>query len=393
MWAFLVVACTEDIEQITEDAQVEGGTDDAGGSTSGGSLIEQVFGDNISLDNYLDYESQQVPAYINEDNTRGNDIENEVATLGRVLFYDKNLSSNNTVSCASCHQQAAAFGDTEQVSQGVNSLTARHSMRLVNARFADERRFFWDERAATLEEQTTMPIRDHGEMGFSGTNGDPDFDDLLERLNDLDYLSDLSVMAFGDGEITEERMQTALAQFIRSIQSFDSRYDEGRAQVNSDNADFPNLSAQENLGKRLFMRAPDDGGAGCATCHRPPEFDIDPDSRNNGVTGVFGSASRMDHDVTRSPTLRDLLSPEGSTNGPFMHDGSLTTLAQVVAHYNDIADMPGNDNLDRRLRGRRNEGRRLMLSSDERAAIVAFLGTLTGEDVYSNEMWSDPFIE
>ena len=131
----------------------------------------------LDLGNLFNYENQAVPSYITEDNTAGNVITDEGATLGRVLFYDKNLSSNRTIACASCHIQEFAFSDTAVASQGVNGTTGRHSMRLVNSRFSEEERFFWDERASSLEVQTTMPIQDHAEMGFSGTNGDPDLND------------------------------------------------------------------------------------------------------------------------------------------------------------------------------------------------------------------------
>ena len=179
----------------------------------------------IDLQNLFNYEDQAIPNYITKDNTDGNPITNEAATLGRVLFYDTQLSSANTISCSSCHIQEFAFGDTSIVSVGVNGVTGRHSMRLVNSRFSDEAKFFWDERAGTLEAQSTMPIMDHVEMGYSGTNGDPDFNQLIEKLDTVSYYDDLFRLAFGDEEITESRMQIALAQFIRSIQSFDSPYD------------------------------------------------------------------------------------------------------------------------------------------------------------------------
>ena len=105
----------------------------------------------IDLNDLFDYSNQPIPGYIQKDNTPfNNTLTDEGATLGRVLFYDKQLSVDNTVSCASCHQQQFAFGDTAVVSQGVNGTTGRHSVRLVNARFGDEVRFFWDERAASL---------------------------------------------------------------------------------------------------------------------------------------------------------------------------------------------------------------------------------------------------
>jgi cytochrome c peroxidase len=352
--------------------------------------VAETFGGTIDLNNLYDYEGQSHPDYIDQDNTQGNTITNEGAVLGRVLFYDVNLSSDNTVSCASCHQQQFAFGDPEQLSTGVNGVTGRHSMRLINARFAEDRQFFWDERASTLEEQTTMPIQDHAEMGFSGQNGDPSFEDLIEILEAIEYYQELFTFVYGDEEVTEQRMQDAMAQFIRSIQSFDSKYDEGRAQVNSDNADFPNFNTEENLGKRLFMMSPRDGGANCNTCHRAPEFDIDPDSENNGVIASANS-NAFDTEVERSPTLRDLVQPDGTSNGPMMHNGAFNTLRQVIDHYDNIPNNNNNNNLDNRLDGRRGDGQMLNLSNAEKEAIVAFLETLSGEAVYSAEQWSDPF--
>ena len=141
----------------------------------------------LDLTKLHSYADQEVPAYINRDNTPDNNpITNIGATLGRVLFYDKRLSKNSTVSCASCHQQEAAFGDPAVASVGAAGTTGRHSMRLVNARFANERRFFWDERAPTLEAQTTQPIQDHIEMGFSGADGDPDLSALVERVSRIE---------------------------------------------------------------------------------------------------------------------------------------------------------------------------------------------------------------
>jgi cytochrome c peroxidase len=341
------------------------------------------FGDDLSLNEPYNYADQVIPSYIIRDNSADNPIEDKTATLGRVLFYDKALSVDNTVACASCHQQAHAFGDVEVLSSGVNGVTGRHSMRLINARFSEEVQFFWDERADDLEEQTTMPIQDHAEMGFSGTDGDPDFEDLIDKLEAIDYYQELFDWAYGDAVVTEERMQQSLAQFIRSIQSFDSKYDEGRSQVNNENQDFPNFSTLENEGKRLFMAPSTQGGAGCAGCHRAPEFDIDPDSRSNGVFTVAQSPDETDETNTRAPSLRDIFDQSGVLNGPLMHDGSFNSLEAVIGHYNDI---PRGGRIDRRL-----EGQNLNLSNDEIDAMVAFLKTLSGSDVYTNEKWSDPF--
>jgi len=182
----------------------------------------------LDLTKLANYAAQPVPAYILRDNTPAgptppaNPITNIGATLGRVLFYDKRLSRNSTVSCASCHQQSRAFGDTATASTGVAGTTGRHSMRLINSRFSAERRFFWDERANSLENQTTRPIQDHVEMGFSGTEGDPGFTDLVARLSALEEYRVLFTAVYGDPTISEPRVQRALAQIVRSIQSFDS---------------------------------------------------------------------------------------------------------------------------------------------------------------------------
>lgn len=335
------------------------------------------------------YANQPIPTYITRNNTPAdNPITNAGATLGRVLFYDKRLSRNNTVACASCHQQENGFSDLATASTGVAGTTGRHAMRLINARFAQEVRFFWDERATSLEDQTTRPIKDHGEMGFSGTSGDPAFADLLIKLSAIPEYRVLFALTFGTPAIDETRIQHAIAQFVRSIQSFDSRYDAGRAVAGADGPPFPNFTASENSGKQLFLAPPGPGGgAGCAGCHRPPEFDIDPASRNNGVITSLSGGTDLTN--TRSPSLRDLAGPDGLPNGGLMHDGSFTTLEQVIAHYNAIpAD---NTNLDQRLRRPGGGLQNLNLTLQQRNDLVAFVRTLTGSNVYTDAKWSNPF--
>jgi len=358
-------------------------------------LLFILISGTIDLDDLFNYETQNIPSYITKDNTpETNQINNEITTLGRVLFYDKNLSENNTIACASCHQQAFAFSDPLTSSVGLNGgNTGRHSMRLVNSRFSNEEKFFWDERATSLENQVTQPIQDHIEMGFSGTNGDPDFNELIAKLSAIDYYQTLFDFAYGNSTINEDKIQRALSQFIRSIQSFDSKFDEGFLQSPNLNAPFPNYTPQENLGKQLFLNPPPNGGAGCAGCHAPPEFDIDPNTLNNGVIGVIGSTTEVDLTNTRSPSLRDLVNPDGSLNGPLMHDGSMTSLLQVINHYNSIPNNPANNNLDNRLQGPGNQTQQLNLTINEKSALEAFLKTLSGSDIYTNEKWSDPFDE
>ena len=312
-------------------------------------------------------------------------------------MYDKNLSSNNTISCSSCHIQANAFSDDAIASDGVNGTTTRHSMRLVNSRFSNERKFFWDERAATLEAQTSDPIKNHIEMGFSGTSGDGSITTLIAKLQGIGYYKELFKYVYGSEEITEPKLQNALAQFIRSIQSFDSKYDVGRATVQNDNQPFSNFTAQENQGKNLFLTPPvfnasgvrTSGGFGCAGCHAAPEFDIDPNTRNNGVIGVLNGTG-IDITNTKAPSLRDLLNPNGTPNGPMMHTGSFATLQNVIGHYGTITIAPRNTNLDPRLTPN-GFGQQLNITATEVNALIAFIKTLTGTNVYTDPKWSSPF--
>jgi cytochrome c peroxidase len=341
----------------------------------------------IDLAALPNYAHQQVPAYVLKDNTPDeNPISDFGATLGRVLFYDKRLSRNNTVSCASCHQQAHGFSDPSIASTGVAGMTGRHAMRLSNEKFGNESHYFWDERVTFLENQITDPIQNAIEMGFSGAGGDPAFSDLIAKLSATQEYPILFKLAFGSSTIDESGIQDAVAQFIRSIQSFDSKYDAGRAFV-VDSKAFPNFTTSENSGKQLFITAPNQGGAGCAVCHRPPEFDIDPNSRNNGVIIAIGGSTDLAN--TRAPSLRNLARPTGELNGPLMHNGTFTTLAQVIDHY---AAIPGdNANLDPRLQRSGGAVQTLNLTTQQRLDLEAFLLTLSGNALYTDPKWSDPF--
>lgn len=362
------------------------------------SAIDSMFQGVIDTGNLENYAHQLIPTYIKKDNSGSNLITDKGATLGRVLFYDKNLSITNKLSCASCHQQIFAFSDTAVASQGVNGLTGRHSMRLVNARFGEETKFFWDERAASLEQQTTRPIQDHNEMGFSGQNGDSSINDLIIKLSKIGYYKELFSFVYGSPEITENKMQLALAQFIRSIQSFDSKYDAGRSLVDNDTVSFPNFTNQENTGKNLFMSNPIfdanseriGGGLGCNQCHRAPEFDIDPKSKSNGFGGSLGGAP--DFTNTRAPSLRNLTKADGTLNSPLMHTAIIKDLKTAVGHYGNLTGPAiNNSNLDSRLKPNGTLGQQLHLTAQEFNSMVAFLKTLGGVDVYSNKKWSNPF--
>jgi cytochrome c peroxidase len=397
---FCIIGCSKNDEITIVPSNTPAGTTTAITTVDPYAAIKLAFGANIDPTVLENYANQGKPAYIVKNNLGNNVITDKTATLGRVLFYDKNLSINNTISCASCHKQNFAFGDTALVSAGVEGgLTIRHSMRLINTRFANEAKFFWNERAASLNIQTTMPIVDHLEMGFSGENGRGSINTLIGKLSTINYYKELFKFTFGDSIITENRMQNALASFINSIQSFDSKYDIGRAQVNNDNQPFPNFTATENQGKALFITAPvfngaglrTTGGLGCNACHNAPEFDIDPNTLNNGIIGVANSANGIDITNTRAGTLRDITNAAGAINTPMMHTGALRNLRAVINHYNTINLNPRNTNLDPRLRPGGN-GQNLNVTEAEIAAVVAFMQTLGGNNVYVNKKWSNPFL-
>jgi cytochrome c peroxidase len=345
----------------------------------------------IDLATLPNYARQAKPAYINRDNTplgpvpaAINPISNTGATLGRLLFYDKRLSRNDTVSCSSCHQQSHAFSNPAIAPSGVAGTTPRHAMRLVNARFSDAR-FFWDDRAPTLEDQATQPLKNAIEMGFSGTNGDPNFSDLLAKLSALPEYQLLFKVAFGSSVIDEPGIQRALSQFIRSIQSFDSKFDAGAAVTNI-NQPFPNFTDSENRGKQLFLTPDVAGGANCSLCHLGPEFANALPSGNNGViTAIDGGT---DLNVITSPTLRDLFNPNGQLNGPLMHNASFTSIQQVINHY---AAIPGDNVRLSPFLKRTGVPQTLNLTTQQRLDLEAFLMTLSGKNLYTDPKWSNPF--
>ncbi len=357
----------------------------------------------IDLDVLYNYTDSNIPENIDVgiDNAPSDNLmDDKVATLGRVLFYDKKLSTNNTVSCASCHKQELAFGVQELQGTGVNGLTLRRPMRLLNIRLVDApfEGLFWDERAATLEDLATEPIKDHIEMGYSGFGDGPDFNDLILKLEGVDYYNELFTFAYGDHSITEERISKAIAQFVRSIESYDSRFDAGFALVDGTPSngnielDFPNFTPVENLGKALFTSesikdtngARIGGGLGCFHCHTAPSFTFTSQHGNNGVISEIDGSEVLN--IVKAPSLRDVFGPSGTLNGPLFHNGQATTFNELLNHYNDVSST--NFMLDHRLRG---NGIPLNLTIEERQQVEAFVKTLTGSDIYTNEKWSNPF--
>jgi cytochrome c peroxidase len=342
----------------------------------------------------------QTPGVAALDNTPAdNQLTNPGATLGRVLFYDVALSANDTVACATCHAQATGFSDPDRFSEGFDGgFTTRNSMGLGEARFYQNGRFFWDERADTLEDQVLMPIQNPVEMGLT-------LEELVERVEAQPYYPVLFEQAFGDPAIDAERISLALAQFVRAVVSYRAPYDEGIALAGNLAADFPNYSDQENEGKAIFF-----GPAGrCAPCHvgqpgpPPPPgaplpnaaifsmtgpanngLDEGPTTDDDGVGDVTGNAQQ--NGLFKSPSLRNV-----ELTAPYMHDGRFETLEDVVEHYDN--GVQAHPNLDPRLRVPGGQPQQLNLSDAQKAALVAFLRTLTDDALVDDVRFGDPFRE
>lgn len=339
----------------------------------------------------FNYANPALPGYMNAPNIvgqintpPGNPVTDNGATLGRVLFYDKNLSANNTVSCASCHKQASAFSDPLVKSQGFNGgLTNRHSMGLTNAKYYPNGRFFWDQRAATLEDQVLTPIQDPVEMGMTLTA-------LETKLKNIAYYPPLFTKAFGDGSITSARISAALSQFVRSIVSYQSKYDAGRSTLppgpQPPNASFPNFTASENRGMQIFMT----GAGGCVPCHGSETFTA-PQEKNNGLdlTTTDRGFGLVVNNVALDATFKVGSLRNIELTAPYMHDGRFATLEQVVEHYS--SGVKNHPNLSPQLRLPNGQPRLGNFTAQEKADLVAFLKTLTDVNLIADVKYSNPF--
>jgi cytochrome c peroxidase len=343
----------------------------------------------IDFAEVANYSAPKLPAYFDrtvtalDSGSETDAIDDRVATLGRVLFYDLRLSTNDRTSCESCHRQEIGFTDSMRFSNGITGAftTDAHAMRLGNARYWKPGSMFWDRRVASLEAQAGHPIVNQVELGWGPAAGG--IKALMRKMGATSYYPDLFAWAFGSPTITEGRIQRALGQFVRAMVSSSSRWDAAYAKVFSPSApnraldvDLPNFTPQENRGRQLFMTGAGQGGAGCAACHLPPTFALAPDARSNGLDA---GETRL----FKAPSLRSV-----GLTGPYMHDGRFATLAEVVDFYDHgIQEGPA---LDNRLR-RDRRPQRLNLNSEDRAALVAFMMTLNDPILTTEARFSDPF--
>src|SRR5262245_29970432 len=283
----------------------------------------------------------------------------EKIALGRRLFFETSLSSDGSVSCATCHDPKRAFTDDRPLAVGVfERVGRRHSPALINRGFGQTQ--FWDGRAGSLELQVLKPIEDKNEM-------DLPLEEAVARLSADEYYRSAFEAVF-ERPVSTDDLSRALASYVRSIRSGDSPYDRF---VDGDTAA---LTPEQQVGLRLFRTK-----ARCAFCHREPAF-TDEQFWNTGVAwyaepesqaGAYRDDGRFEVVRTprqrgsfKTPTLREV-----ARTAPYMHDGSLATLSDVVDFY-DKGGRP-NPNLTPLVH-------QLFLTAEEKQALVKFLESLNG---------------
>jgi cytochrome c peroxidase len=293
------------------------------------------------------------------------------ATLGRVLFYDKQLSHTNSVACASCHRQANGFSDPNQFSAGVNGLTGRHSMGLANAGYYEDGKAFWDERASSLEDQALIPIQNSVEMGST-------LPEVVGKLSATNYYPQLFQAAFGSPTITPDRIAKAIGQFERSMVSYKSKFDSAYAANPGGPPNFAAVFTTEELqGEEVFHS---DRGR-CSQCHSTAA-QVSDAVHNIGLNADDTSDPGAGDGKFKAPSLRNV-----AVRGKFMHDGRFSNLHQVVQFY-ETGIIHDNPNVDPLLDP--NSG--FLVTLEDFDALIAFLNTLTDTSFLTDAKFSDPFV-
>lgn len=296
----------------------------------------------------------------------------EGVDLGRRLFFDKILSKNFAQSCASCHNNEFGFTDHgNRVSVGVEGIAGtRNSMALVNLGF--NRRFFWDGRSMSLEDQALDPVPNPIEMNLP-------WPEAMQRLNANTTYKQLFKKAFNTDYIDSTHVAKALAQFMRTMISGNSKFDK-RMRFEA------NFTASEANGFVIFNTERGD----CFHCHNIDGGRLFTDNlpRNNGLDAIFtdlgvGGVSGNPNDNGKfiTPTLRNV-----ALTAPYMHDGRFQTLEEVVEHYNS-GGQPSST-LDPLMK---HVGEGLNLSAQDKVDLVAFLKTLTDTSFVNNPKFKSPF--
>jgi cytochrome c peroxidase len=312
---------------------------------------------------------------------KDNPLTKEGVALGRRLFYDTRLSGDNTVSCASCHKPTLAFTDGLRVSIGIGEqANLRNAPSLANLLW--QRKFFWDGRANSLEEQVLHPIESHIEMAMP-------LPALVGKLQALSDYTDLFRKAFGSKKVSKETIAKALAQFVRTLVSSNARYDQiTRGEV------LPTEREKRAIALFFTHPIPEIGvrGANCGDCHGSHlttlgtfhDNGLDALPTDKGLGGITGKLT--DIGKMKTPSLRNI-----ALTAPYMHDGRFKTLHEVLEHYNNhIQNSP---NLDPLVAQASNEieGTTLKLTAQEKEDILFFLQMLTDSSFIQNKAFQNPF--
>jgi cytochrome c peroxidase len=319
--------------------------------------------------------SVEVPSYVRSFvgdlvSPSDNPLTEEGVALGRKLFYEKMLSDNSTLSCASCHKQENAFDDPRPFSEGTHGVFGdRNAMAIVNAGW--DKGFFWDGRRNSLEGQAHDPVTNPIEMANT-------WPVVVERLQNTSVYPELFKKAFGTTTIDSNLVVKAIAQFERTLVSFNSKFDKYYHQ-----GDTTVFTQQEKNGLNIFINK-----GLCNHCHVMNSLVTDREFRNNGLDVNPADAGLMkftgvaaDKGKFKVPTLRNI-----AVSGPYMHDSRFTTLEAVVEHYS--SGIKSNSvNLDEHLTG---SGSGMNFTAQEKADLVAFLKTLTDQSFLTNPAFSDP---
>jgi len=299
----------------------------------------------------------------------GNPISENTFILGRFLFYEPLLSKDNTISCASCHQNHVAFAQADhKVSHGINNAEGpRNSPTIFNMTWAPY--FMHDAGIANIEQQPIAPIQNPIEMGENIVT-------VIEKLKASQKFRGLFKNAYGSEEIDSQKMFKAMAQFMALMYSYNSKYDHYKR-----NEKGGEMTDTELRGYSLFV-------AKCSSCHTEPLF-TDYKLRNNGLKLPADMAkidsgrahiTKLQQDLYRfkTPSLRNI-----AVSGPYMHNGSLSTLDECLEHYN--SGIKNLINLDPQL-----NSNGMQLTAQEKQDIIAFLNTLTDYQFISDKRFANP---
>lgn len=338
--------------------------------------------------------SVALPTYLSFTGQGGLGLQTESAKveLGRVLFYDKNLSKDGKIACANCHKQSLAFGDDAPVSKGVfersgerNSIALSAVPSFSGAYNNTGNALFWDNRAKSVQDQSRASLANVKEMDMS-------MPEVVDAVNNQDYYAVLFRKAFGTNVATEETVTEAIQNFVHALSTFQSKFDlaaQKTFEASQQNftfytLDFEQFSAVENRGKSLYQN-------NCASCHTQiltaPNLQfasngLDENPTDLGVGGVSNAVAEMG--TFKVPALRNV-----ALTAPYMHDGRFQTLEQVVEHYSKA--IKPHANLHENLKNFDGTPKRFNFSTEDKAALVAFLRTLTDEKLLADVRYSNPF--